>query len=260
MHGECVLLHAPGTDAEDTRLHIQTAPCIFGGMRTLHIRDGPGCCGQWDQSTPSSYRGSRALSAGNIGWDYGYFHGCQPCGPTHPAPVFVSAGSQGWRNQTGLWGRGPTPWDALVSVHPSAPDVHTRGCVQELILYSSSECQECSGLMVHLEAPWPSHSRALQSLAVRGQGRDRGDARLLGPDRKETSPPWSVTQTRWGCAGVQACGVVTDRNRSKAAGRKRLGGTPAGSRALAALTTSGPATAPLGTSPCLGIPSDMGRC
>lgn len=64
-------------------------------------------------------------------------------------------------------------------------------------------------------------------VAGRGQGRDRGDAGLLGPDRKETSPPGSVTQTRWGCAGVQACGVVTDRNRSKAAGRKRLGGTPA---------------------------------
>lgn len=64
-------------------------------------------------------------------------------------------------------------------------------------------------------------------VAVRGQGRDQGNAQLLGPDRKETSPPWSVTQTRWGCAGVQACGVVTDRNWSKAAGRKPLGGTPA---------------------------------
>lgn len=136
-----------------------------------------------------------------------------------------------------------------MSVHPSAADLHTQGCAQELIPYSSSGWQECPGLMVHLEAP----------VAVRGQGRDRGSAQLLGPDRKETSPPWSVTQTRWGCAGVQACGVVTDRNRSKAAGRKPLGGTPAagaGAWALAALTTSGPAIAPLGkgapvaTSPC----------
>lgn len=45
-------------------------------------------------------------------------------------------------------------------------------------------------------------------------------------DRKETSLPPSVTQTRWGCTGFQARRVVTDRNRSKAAGRKRLGGMP----------------------------------
>lgn len=58
VHGECVLLRAPGMDAEDTRVHIQTAPCIWGVMRTPHTRDGPGCCGQWDQSTSSSFRGS----------------------------------------------------------------------------------------------------------------------------------------------------------------------------------------------------------
>lgn len=37
-----------------------------------------------------------------------------------------------------MWDRGPTPWDVLMSVHPSAPDVHTQDCAQELIPYSSS--------------------------------------------------------------------------------------------------------------------------
>lgn len=52
--------------------------------------------------------------------------------------------------------------------------------------------------------------------------------------------------------------------RQEAAGRDACGG--AGARALAALTTAGPAVAPLGkgapapTSPCLGIPPHMGRC
>lgn len=44
-----------------------------------------------------------------------------------------------------------------------------------------------------------------------------------GPDRKETSPPQSVTGTRWGRAVFQDRRVVTGRNWSKAAGRKRAG-------------------------------------
>lgn len=44
-----------------------------------------------------------------------------------------------------------------------------------------------------------------------------------GPDRKETSPPRSVTGTRWGRAVFQDRRVVTGRNWSKAAGRKRAG-------------------------------------
>lgn len=31
VHGECVLLQAPGMDAEDTRVHTQTALFIRGG-------------------------------------------------------------------------------------------------------------------------------------------------------------------------------------------------------------------------------------
>lgn len=55
-----------------------------------------------------------------------------------------------------------------------------------------------------------------------------GDTQLLGPDRKETSPLRSVTQTRWGCTGVQACGVVTDRNRPRAAAGSGQEGRPWG--------------------------------
>lgn len=61
--------------------------------------------------------------------------------------------------------------------------------------------------------------------------------------------------------------VVTERNRSKAAGRKRLGGTPAagaGVRPWVTLTASEPAAAPSGSGegthqPLPGHPNPLGQ-
>lgn len=58
VHGECCCSMPRGrmlrTHVCTSRLH--RAP--MGMMGTPRIRDGPGCRGQWDQSTPSSFRGS----------------------------------------------------------------------------------------------------------------------------------------------------------------------------------------------------------
>lgn len=93
MHGECVLLHAPGMNAEDTRVHIQTAPCIRGDD------EDPTHKGWTWMSWLVGPVHSKLLQGlmSPVSWELrvGYFHRCQPCGPTHPAPVCVSVWSQG---------------------------------------------------------------------------------------------------------------------------------------------------------------------
>lgn len=93
------------------RTHVCTSRlrrASVGVMRTPRIRDRPGwmCAGRgaFSSSGTSPFQaasGAHELSVGSIGWDHNYFHGCQPCGPTHPAPVCVSVGPQGRKEGTG---------------------------------------------------------------------------------------------------------------------------------------------------------------
>lgn len=148
--------------------------------------------------------------------------------------VGVPVGSQGrrgggWGSQTGLWGGGPPSWarGTRTCRCPRVPVPQLcarRAASRNRSSGAAQGTRRVRGRQSVREPCGPAHGGALQPPVARwGQG----NAWLLGPDRKETSPPRSVTQTRWGRAGFQARRVVTDRNRSKAAGRKRLGGTPA---------------------------------
>lgn len=73
-----LLLNAPGTNAEDTRVHIQTAPCTHGD-------DGDPTHKGWTwMSWPVGPVHSKQLQGlMRTGWELrvGYFHGCHPVAP-----------------------------------------------------------------------------------------------------------------------------------------------------------------------------------